>query len=66
MWILFFASGSLVSARHIPLFIVMALPLVGLALNELWVKFTAGKFTAVPCPACWPKSRKRRPAIFSR
>ena len=43
MWILFFAAGSLVSARHIPLFIVIALPLVGLALNEQWVKFTAGK-----------------------
>jgi hypothetical protein len=43
MWILFFAAGSLVSARHIPLFIAMALPLVGLALNEWWVKFTAGK-----------------------
>jgi hypothetical protein len=43
LWILFFGAGSLVSARHIPLFIVMALPLVGLALNELWVKFTAGQ-----------------------
>ena len=43
LWILFFAAGSLVSARHIPLFIAMALPLVGLALNELWVKFTAGR-----------------------
>ena len=43
LWILFFATGSLVSARHIPLFIAMTLPLVGLALNEWWVKFTAGK-----------------------
>jgi hypothetical protein len=43
LWILFFAAGSLVSARHIPLFIAMVLPLVGLALNDWWVKFTAGK-----------------------
>ena len=43
MWILFFAAGSLISARHIPLFIVIALPLVGLALNEQWIKFTAGQ-----------------------
>ncbi len=43
LWILFFATGSLISARHIPIFIVMALPLVGLALNELWVTYTAGQ-----------------------
>jgi hypothetical protein len=43
LWILFFAAGSLVSARHIPLFIATALPLVGLALNELWIKLTAGQ-----------------------
>lgn len=43
MWILFFSAGSLVSARHIPLFVVIALPLVGLALNEEWIRFTSGK-----------------------
>jgi hypothetical protein len=43
LWILFFATGSLVSARHIPLFIVMTLPLIGLALNEAWAKLTAGQ-----------------------
>jgi hypothetical protein len=43
LWILFFSAGSLISARHIPLFIVMTLPLTGLALNEAWVQFTAGK-----------------------
>jgi hypothetical protein len=43
LWIVFFAAGSLVSARHIPLFIAMTLPLVGLALNECWVNFTRGK-----------------------
>lgn len=43
MWILFFAAGSLTSARHIPLFIVMTLPLTGLALTEAWTQFSTGK-----------------------
>jgi hypothetical protein len=43
LWILFFAAGSLTSARHIPLFVVIALPLIGVALTELWNDLTAGE-----------------------
>jgi hypothetical protein len=43
LWILFFAAGSLTSARHIPLFVVVALPLVGVVLTELWNDLTAGE-----------------------
>ena len=41
LWILFFAAGSLTSARHIPLFVVVALPLIGAVLSELWHELTA-------------------------
>jgi len=41
LWILFFAAGSLTSARHIPLFIVVALPLVGKVLTGLWDELIA-------------------------
>lgn len=40
LWILFFAAGSLTSARHIPLFVVVALPLIGAVFSELWADFT--------------------------
>jgi hypothetical protein len=40
-WILFFSMGSLTSARHVPLFIITVLPLIGAALTELWVEFSA-------------------------
>ncbi|HTR38728.1 MAG TPA: hypothetical protein VMH80_22635 [Bryobacteraceae bacterium] len=40
LWILCFAAGSLTSARHIPLFIVVTLPLTGTVLSELWLELT--------------------------
>ena len=43
LWILFFAMGSLTSARHVPLFIITVLPLIGAALTELWVEFSAAQ-----------------------
>jgi hypothetical protein len=39
----FFAFASLSSARHIPLFAVIALPLIGVMLTELWENVTAGQ-----------------------
>lgn len=41
LWILFFAAASLTSARHIPLFIVTTLPMIGAALTSLWNEFSA-------------------------
>ena len=46
LWILMFAAGSLTSARHVPLFIVTVLPLIGAAATELWIEWTAGKSRA--------------------
>lgn len=46
LWILFFAMGSLTSARHVPLFIITVLPLIGVALTELWVEFSAAQPSA--------------------
>lgn len=43
LWILFFAAGSLTSARHIPLFAATALPLVGVTLSELWAGLTCNQ-----------------------
>lgn len=43
LWILLSAAGSLTSARHIPLFIVIVLPLIGVALTEQWVELAAGQ-----------------------
>jgi len=36
LWILFFAYWSLVSARNIPLFIIVALPWIALEITSLW------------------------------
>jgi hypothetical protein len=46
LWILMFAAGSLQSARHVPLFIVTVMPLIGLAATELWAECTAGQSKA--------------------
>ena len=49
MWILFFAYWSLVSARNIPLFVIVAAPLIALELTRLWqawVKRSSPKSTA--------------------
>ncbi len=35
LWVLVFASGSLMSARHIPLFLVIAVPQIAVALTEV-------------------------------
>lgn len=43
LWIVFFAAGSLTSARHIPLFVIVALPLIGVMLTEVWKRATAGQ-----------------------
>jgi hypothetical protein len=46
LWILMFAAGSLQSARHVPLFIVIVLPLIGVAATELWTEYTASQSRA--------------------
>ncbi len=43
LWIVFFAFASLSSARHIPLFAVIALPLIGLMLTDVWGAVIAGR-----------------------
>jgi len=41
LWILFFAYESLVSARNIPLFLVIALPVVAMELTTVWRRWAA-------------------------
>jgi len=36
LWIAFFAYSSLISARHIPLFLIVTVPLTGVALTRIW------------------------------
>jgi hypothetical protein len=43
LWLVSFAFASLTSARHIPLFVVTSLPLIGLMLTEVWREVTAGQ-----------------------
>ena len=43
LWILFFAWASLTSARHVPLFVVTALPLIGVMLTDVWRDLTTGQ-----------------------
>jgi hypothetical protein len=43
LWIVFFALASLTSARHVPLFVVTALPLIGLMLTDVWMDLTTGQ-----------------------
>jgi hypothetical protein len=45
-WIVFFAAASLTSARHVPLYIVTALPLIGQTLTEYGRQLCAGKSAA--------------------
>ncbi|MBL8179831.1 MAG: hypothetical protein JNK48_34445 [Bryobacterales bacterium] len=48
-WLLFFGAGSLVSARHVPIFIIVALPPVALELTALlrqWADHAGPKSTA--------------------
>ena len=40
LWILFWAHMSLSSARHIPIFIIVATPLIAVELNSLWERWT--------------------------
>jgi hypothetical protein len=42
LWILFFAYWSLVSARNIPLFIIVVLPWIALELTSLWRELAEG------------------------
>lgn len=37
LWILYFAHMSLQSARHIPLFAIIAVPIIGRQLSSIWV-----------------------------
>ncbi|MBS1823871.1 MAG: hypothetical protein JST93_01000 [Acidobacteria bacterium] len=49
LWLLFFGAGSLVSARHVPIFMVVALPAVALELTGLlrqWAEQAGRKSTA--------------------
>jgi hypothetical protein len=41
LWIAFFAYSALTSARHIPLFLVVAIPLIGVAGTQLWNQFAS-------------------------
>lgn len=41
LWIAFFAYSALTSARHIPLFLVVVLPLIGIACTQLWNQLAA-------------------------
>ncbi len=41
LWIGFFAYSSLISARHIPLFVIVTLPLIGIAASQLWNEKTS-------------------------
>jgi hypothetical protein len=43
LWIVSFAFASLTSARHIPLFVVTALPLIGVMLTDVWRDLTTGQ-----------------------
>ena len=48
-WLLFFGAGSLVSARHVPIFIIIALPPIALELTRLlnsWAEAAGPKSTA--------------------
>lgn len=49
LWLLFFGAGSLVSARHVPIFIIIALPPIALELSSLldaWAASAGRKSTA--------------------
>jgi hypothetical protein len=49
LWTLFWAHASLQSARHIPIFVAVALPLVALELQRLWDEWTRrGGHRSVP------------------
>ncbi len=39
LWIAFFSYSALTSARHIPLFLVVAIPLIGVAVTEQWKRY---------------------------
>lgn len=43
LWIVFFAYAGLTSARHIPLFVIVALPPIGAMLTDVWAHWTAGR-----------------------
>jgi hypothetical protein len=43
IWILFFAYWSLTSARNIPLFVIIVVPLVALELTRLWQLLARGR-----------------------
>lgn len=43
LWILFWAHASLQSARHIPLFAAVALPMLGAELQRGWDRWAAGR-----------------------
>lgn len=43
MWILFFAYWSLVSARNIPLFLIVTVPLIAVELTRLWESVASGQ-----------------------
>lgn len=43
LWIVFFAFASLTSARHVPLFAITVLPLIGVMLTDVWRDLTAGQ-----------------------
>lgn len=42
LWILFFAYCSLVSVRHVPLFLIVATPIIAIELSRHWSNWVAG------------------------
>ena len=47
LWILFFAYWSLVSARNVPLFIIVVLPWIALELTSLWREMARSQFASI-------------------
>jgi len=46
LWILFFAYYSLVSVRHVPIFAMVAAPIIAVELSEWWASVAAGQSRA--------------------
>jgi hypothetical protein len=41
LWLAFFVYASMKSARHVPLFIIAAVPILAVGVTELWTRWTA-------------------------
>jgi hypothetical protein len=43
LWIAYFAHQSLASARHVTLFVIVVVPLIGSELTRIWLRFAEGR-----------------------